>query len=146
MDGSTLWTFSIVTPLLAGPSVGPDGNIYAADDSRWSQDVIGAFILSPEGQLLWSGGKYYRRGGGWTPQEIKFGGGNAYFWSDHSSTGDPEVLGGLNALHLGGGLFWRVEDGVGILRIQIRTETSFSFVLRTSKCTTRATRRSGQKH
>ena len=101
--------------LLAGPSVGPDGNVYAADDSRWSQDVIGAFILSPEGQLLWSGGKYYRRGGGWTPQEIKFGGGNAYFWSDYSSTGDPEVLGGLNALHLGGGLFWRVEDGVGIL-------------------------------
>jgi len=115
VDGSTLWTFSIVTPLLAGPSVGPDGNVYAADDSRWSQDVIGAFILSPEGQLLWSGGKYYRRGGGWTPQEIKFGGGNAYFWSDYSSTGDPEVLGGLNALHLGGGLFWRVEDGVGIL-------------------------------
>ena len=115
VDGSTLWTFSIVTPLVAGPSVGPDGNIYAADDSRWSQDVIGAFILSPEGQLLSSGGKYYRRGGGWTPQEVKFGGGNAYFWSDYSSTGDPDVLGGLNALHLGGGLFWRVEDGVGIL-------------------------------
>ncbi len=115
VDGSILWTFPIVTPLLAGPSVGPDGNIYAADDSRWSQDVIGAFILSPDGQLLWNGGKYYRRGGGWTPQEFKFGGGNAYFWSDYSSTGDPEVLGGLNALHLGGGLFWRVVDGVGIL-------------------------------
>ena len=115
VDGSTLWTFPLQTPLLAGPSVGPDGNIYAADDSRWSQSVIGAFILSPNGDLIWSGGKYYRRGGGWTDQEIKFGGGNAYFWSDYSSTGDPDVLGGLNALHLGGGLFWRVEDGVGIL-------------------------------
>lgn len=114
-DGSVLWTFPIVTPLLAGPSVGPDGNIYAADDSRWSQNVIGAFILSPTGQLLWSGGKYYRRGGGWTPQEIKFGGGNAYFWSDYSSTGDPQVLGGLNALRIGGGFNWRVTDGVGIL-------------------------------
>ena len=113
LDGSTLWSFPLQTPLLAGPNVGPDGNIYAADDSRWSQSVIGAFILSADGQLLWSGGKYYRRGGGWTPQEIKFGGGNAYFWSDYSSTGDPNVLGGLNALHLGGGLFWRVEDGVG---------------------------------
>ena len=37
VDGSTLWTFPLQTPLLAGPSVGPDGNIYAADDSRWSQ-------------------------------------------------------------------------------------------------------------
>lgn len=114
-NGSTLWTFAIVTPLLAGPSVGPDGNIYAADDSRWSQNVLGAFILSSSGQLLWSGGKFYRRGGGWTPQEIKFGGGNAYFWSDYSSTGDPQVLGGLNAIHVGGGLNWRVDDGVGIL-------------------------------
>ncbi len=114
-NGSTLWTFPLHTPLLAGPSVGPDGNIYAADDSRWSQDVIGAFILSPTGQLIWNGGKYYRRGGGWTPQEIKFGGGNAYFWSDYSSTGDPDVLGGMNALHVGGGLNWRVTDGVGIL-------------------------------
>lgn len=115
IDGSTLWTFPIQTPLLAGPSVGPDGNIYAADDSRWSQSVMGAFILSPTGQLVWSGGKYYRRGGGWTPQEIKFGGGNAYFWSDYSSTGDPDVLGGLNAIHLGGGLNWRVTDAVGIM-------------------------------
>jgi len=114
VDGSTLWTFPLQTPLLTGPNVGPDGNIYSADDSRWSQSVIGAFILNANGQLVWSGGKYYRRGGGWTPQEVKFGGGNAYFWSDYSSTGDPDVLGGLNAIHLGGGLFWRVEDGVGI--------------------------------
>lgn len=114
VNGSTLWTFPLTTPLLAGPSVGPDGNIYAADDSRWSQDVIGAFILSPDGDLIWNGGKYYRRGGGWTDQAVTFGGGNAYFWSDYSSTGDPDVLGGLNAIHLGGGLFWRVEDGVGI--------------------------------
>ncbi|MBX7135625.1 MAG: PQQ-binding-like beta-propeller repeat protein [Fimbriimonadaceae bacterium] len=115
VDGSQLWSFSLNTPLVAGPSVGPDGNIYAVDDSRWSQDVIGAFILSPTGQLLWSGGKYYRRGGGWTPQEIKFGGGNAYFWSDYSSTCDTAVLGGMNAIGIGGGLRWRVEDGVGIL-------------------------------
>jgi PQQ-like domain len=113
VNGSTLWSFPLQTPLLAGPNVGPDGNVYAADDSRWSQEVIGAFILNANGQLLWSGGKYYRRGGGWTPQEIKFGGGNAYFWSDYSSTGDPNVLGGFNALKQGGGLLWRVEDGVG---------------------------------
>ncbi len=112
VDGSVLWEFPINTPLLTGPNVGPDGNIYAADDSRWSQDVIGAFILSPEGNLLWNGGKYYRRGGGFSPQEVKFGG-NAYFWSDYSSTGDPDVLGGFNTILLGGGLSWRVEDGVG---------------------------------
>ena len=27
VDGSTVWTFPIQTPLVAGPSVGPDGNI-----------------------------------------------------------------------------------------------------------------------
>ncbi len=114
VDGSVVWTFPITTPLTAGPSVGPDGNVYAADNSRWSQDVIGAFILSPDGQLIWSGGKYYLDGA-FTAQEVKFGGDNAYFWSSYSVTGDPDVLGGLNALHLGGGLFWRVNDGVGIL-------------------------------
>jgi len=126
-DGSTIWSFPIQTPLLAGPAVGPDGNVYAADDSRWSQSVIGAFILSPDGQLLWSGGKYYRRGGGWSPQEIKFGGGNAYFWSDYSSVGDPVVLGGLNALRLGGGLNWRITDGVGILPDAIANGNVASF-------------------
>lgn len=115
IDGSQVWHFSLNTPLVAGPAVGPDGNIYAVDDSRWSQDVIGAFVLSPSGQLLWNGGKYYRRGGGWTPQEIQFGGGNAYFWSDYSSTGDPDVLGGMNAIKIGNGLRWRVADGVGIM-------------------------------
>ena len=89
VDGSTVWTFPIQTPLVAGPSVGPDGNIYAADDSRWSQPVIGAFILSPGGQLIWSGGKYYRRGGESVGQDIKFGSVNPYFSSDYSSTGDP---------------------------------------------------------
>lgn len=113
-DGSFLWSFAINTPLLCGPSVGPDGNIYAADDSRWSNDVIGAFVLNPNGQKLWSGGIFYRRGGGWTPQEVKFGGGNAYFWSDFSSTGGP-ALGGLNAILIGGGLRWRIDDGVGIM-------------------------------
>jgi hypothetical protein len=113
-NGSRLWTYAINTPLLCGPSVGPDGNVYAADDSRWSNDVIGAFVLSPSGQKLWSGGVFYRRGGGWTPQEVKFAGGNAYFWSDASST-VPAALGGLNAVRIGGGLRWRAEDGVGIM-------------------------------
>lgn len=112
--GSRLWVYAINTPLLCGPSVGPDGKIYAADDSRWSNDVIGAFVLNTSGQKLWSGGIFYRRGGGWTPQEVKFGGGNAYFWSDYSSTGGP-ALGGLNAIFQGGGLRWRVDDGVGIM-------------------------------
>lgn len=112
-DGSRRWVFPINTPLLCGPSVGPDGNVYAADDSRWSNDVIGAFVLNPAGQKLWSGGIFYRRGGGWTPQEVQFGGGNAYFWSDYSTTGGP-ALGGLNAMFLGGNLRWRADDGVGI--------------------------------
>ncbi len=113
LDGSLVWTFPLTTPLTAGPSVGPDGNVYAVDNSRWSQDVIGAFILSPDGELIWSGGKYYLDGA-FTAQEVKFGGANAYFWSSFSVTGDPDVLGGFNAVQLGGGLLWRVTDGVGI--------------------------------
>lgn len=114
LNGATVWTFPLTTPLVAGPSVGPDGNVYAVDNSRWSQDVIGAFVLSPDGDLLSKSGKYYLDDGGFGAQEFKFGGGNAYFWSAYSVTGDPEVLGGLNALQLGGGLHWRVTDGVGI--------------------------------
>ncbi len=114
IDGSVQWVFPLNTPLLCGPTVGPDGNIYGSDDSRWSSQVIGAFVLDAAGQKLWSGGLFYRRGGGWVPQEVKFGGGNAYFWSDYNSVGGPE-LGGLNAMHLGGGLRWRATDGVGIM-------------------------------
>ena len=36
--------------MIAGPTVGPDGNIYVISDFGG----LGAFALSPAGQLLWS--------------------------------------------------------------------------------------------
>jgi len=52
-NGSLKWTFT--EPLggqgvIAGPTVGPDGNIYAVTDIGG----LGALALSPAGQLLWS--------------------------------------------------------------------------------------------
>jgi hypothetical protein len=53
-DGTVKWQGpSEARILLVGPSVGPDGNIYAADNTRWGEG-LGAFCVDPEGNLLWS--------------------------------------------------------------------------------------------
>ena len=52
-DGSLKWTFTEPPGgqgVIAGPTVGPDGNIYAVTDLGG----LGALALSPSGQLLWS--------------------------------------------------------------------------------------------
>ena len=52
-DGSLKWTFTEPPGgqgVIAGPTVGPDGNIYAVTDLGG----LGALALSPAGQLLWS--------------------------------------------------------------------------------------------
>jgi PQQ-like domain len=52
-DGSIRWAFtepSAGQGVIAGPTVGPDGNIYVISDVGG----LGAFALSPQGQLLWS--------------------------------------------------------------------------------------------
>jgi len=52
-DGSLKWEFTEPPGgqgVIAGPTVGPDGDIYAVTD----QGGLGALALSPAGQLLWS--------------------------------------------------------------------------------------------
>ena len=52
-DGSIRWRFTEPSSgqgVIAGPTVGPDGNIYVISDLGG----LGAFALSPAGQLLWS--------------------------------------------------------------------------------------------
>jgi hypothetical protein len=52
-NGSLKWTFTEPPGgqgVIAGPTVGPDGNIYAVTDIGG----LGALALSPAGQLLWS--------------------------------------------------------------------------------------------
>ncbi len=55
-DGTVRWQFPNPTPgsgLLAGPNVGPDGNIYVAQDT-WHGPGLGPFSLDPDGNLRWS--------------------------------------------------------------------------------------------
>ena len=52
-DGSIRWRYTEPSSgqgVIAGPTVGPDGNIYVISDLGG----LGAFALSPAGQLLWS--------------------------------------------------------------------------------------------
>jgi hypothetical protein len=52
-DGSIRWTYTEPSSgqgVIAGPTVGPDGNVYVISDFGG----LGAFALSPAGQLLWS--------------------------------------------------------------------------------------------
>jgi outer membrane protein assembly factor BamB len=53
-DGSVRWRFflGVQGDLIAGPNVGPDGNIYGVQDATFGG--IGAFALDPQGNLLWS--------------------------------------------------------------------------------------------
>ena len=58
-DGTLKWQFANQNPgfgLLAGPNVGPDGNIYAVQDRLFGGDGggLGAFSLDPDGNLLWA--------------------------------------------------------------------------------------------
>jgi hypothetical protein len=61
-DGSIKWQFDNPRPgldLAAGPNVGPDGNIYAAQDTDSDPNALGVFALDPTGNLLWSTGMEY---------------------------------------------------------------------------------------
>jgi len=52
-NGAIRWTYTEPTAgqgVIAGPTVGPDGNIYVISD----YGGLGAYALSPAGQLLWS--------------------------------------------------------------------------------------------
>ena len=55
-DGTLQWEFMPPAnlPLLAGPSVGPDGNIYAVQDTASSGGGLGAFSVDSNGRFRWS--------------------------------------------------------------------------------------------
>ena len=77
-DGSIRWTYtepSTGQGVIAGPTVGPDGNIYVISDFGG----LGAFALSPAGQLLWSNpGNPTFSEYGQLGAEIVFGSGRLY--------------------------------------------------------------------
>lgn len=50
-SGDELWTFTDQSQkMIAGPGVGPDGNVYVVDDTPG----LGAFSLTPAGDLRWN--------------------------------------------------------------------------------------------
>ncbi len=114
-DGSVKWTFTEPEGgqgVIAGPTVGPDGNVYAVTDLGG----LGAFALSPAGQLLWSNpgspdhfGEYGEQGA-----EVAFGpsagGGTVdqlYVGFDQVPFTRPQVFG----LSLGGTERWVASHG-----------------------------------
>jgi hypothetical protein len=84
--GTVKWEFDETNQLLiAGPNVGPDGNIYAV-----IQTGIGFFSLTPEGALRFSTGSFTEHGA--LGEEIAFGAGQVYFAFDMSAQGLPMIF------------------------------------------------------
>ena len=101
-DGSIKWRFtepSFGQGVIAGPTVGPDGNIYVISDLGG----LGAFALSPAGQLLWSNpGNPTFAENGQLGVEIVFGSGRLYTAFDERSVALSTMFG----LSLGGAQQW----------------------------------------
>ena len=92
---------------IAGPGVGPDGNIYGTFEVR-PFDAIGVFALDPLGDLLWSNeGDPIVDVGSSEGQEIAFGADRLYV----AFPGDSGVPPGLYGFELGGNQFLYNGDG-----------------------------------
>jgi PASTA domain/PQQ-like domain len=101
-NGSIRWSFtepSAGQGVTAGPTVGPDGNIYVISD----YGGLGAFALSPAGQLLWSnpGNPTFSEYGQFGA-EIVFGSGRLYAAFDEFGVASSTMFG----LSLGGTQEW----------------------------------------
>jgi len=76
-NGTLKWGFTGTGDyLLAGPSIGPDGNVYAVTDSTG----LGFFSLTPAGQLRFAKGQFTDHGA--LGQSIAFGPDRVYFGFD----------------------------------------------------------------
>jgi hypothetical protein len=96
-NGEFLWQYqapSNAGPMFVGPTVGPDGKVYAVTEEEPGLGTdFGALALTPGGQLAWSrsGGYNFRHSPrGW---ELAFSGGNAVFATGQGGplTGNPGV-------------------------------------------------------
>jgi outer membrane protein assembly factor BamB len=101
-NGSIRWSYtepSVGQGVIAGPTVGPDGNIYVISD----YGGLGAFALSPAGNLLWShtGNPTFSEYGQ-LGAEIVFGQGRLYSAFDEFGVAPSTMFG----LSLGGTQQW----------------------------------------
>jgi len=116
-DGTLKWTF--VDPasarVFAGPTVGPDGNIYGATQDA-SLGGVGAFVLSPTGELI-SNLPGFNNRGAYGNIEVVFGPENHWYFTTNAS-GAVTGAGSVFAFPLGStGLIWN-QGAVGQPRIQ----------------------------
>jgi hypothetical protein len=109
-DGTVRWRFTEPTAgqgVIAGPTVGPDGNVYAVSDFGG----LGAYALSAGGALLWSrpGNPPFAERGQ-IGVEVAFGPGNLYAGFDENAQA-PTAL--LYSFTLTGTQRWAVTAGGG---------------------------------
>ena len=101
--GQLLWSFTEPPGgqgLMAGPTVGADGNIYAVTDSGG----LGAFSLTPGGQLIWNQPGYVNfQGTGLAPVPLTP---TRLYFAEDIVPGCNGFAEGLNALDLDGNLLW----------------------------------------
>lgn len=101
-DGSIRWRFtepSVGQGVIAGPTVGPDGNVYVISD----YGGLGAFALSPGGDLLWSNrGNPIFSEYGQLGADVVFGSGRLYAAFDEYAVAASTIFG----LSLGGAQQW----------------------------------------
>jgi len=105
-DGSVRWEFdapSFFLDLVTGPSLGPDGNVYAYQDLLASEG-LGFFSLTPEGALRWSdrGDPELSPLSDISNSEIVFAGDRFYSGMVNIGSGEPVTY----AFDLGGDQLW----------------------------------------
>jgi hypothetical protein len=116
-DGTLKWIFTDpgFATVFAGPTVGPDGNIYGATSDVGRPGGLGAFVLSPTGQLLSNRTGFSTRFG-YSNIEVAFGPSQWYF--TNNSTDGVANAGSIWAFSLGSAnLVWN-QGGVGQPRVQ----------------------------
>ncbi len=102
-NGTLKWTVSDPAGRLVdvGPTVGPDGNIYAVTDEA-GFGGLGAVSISPNGQILWNKpGFLHANGTAYQTKEVVFSAGQLYFCMNNLNTNS-----GLQALTLTGNQKW----------------------------------------
>lgn len=106
-DGTLLWEFvpPVSWELMAGPNVGPDGNIYASQGNV-GDGGLGFFSLDPQGELRWSNPGDPPLDGLYGPEvnssEVVFASDRFYAGAQHLRGGHPTTW----ALSLDGEQIW----------------------------------------
>ncbi len=100
-DGTLKWKFTDpgFALIFAGPTAGPDGNIYAVSSDLNFPNGLGAFVLSPAGTKLANLSGFSTRLG-YAGIEIVFSSGHWYF--TNNASGAITSAGSLWAFNLGG--------------------------------------------